>query len=779
MDQKQFDFTKQPGLEQKRELYTETVEPLVSIITPFYNAGKYFEQTFWSVINQTFPWFEWVIVDDGSTQQEDVEILHKFAAMDSRIRVITQENMKQSRARNNAVANAVTELILTLDADDVIDPTYIECLYWALYYNPDAAWCYSNSYGFEEIEYIWKRDFNAETLKTYNFLNYTALIRKKDFLEIGGYKVEKWAYHEDWRFWLDMLAAGKKPVHINTCLFWYRRLNTGMMSTVNGNSELIQFSEEIIKNAAKNVDGTIQALEYPISGTKYPFCAPRKIEWNRKTYKTHNQKRVLWLIPWLTMGGADKFNLDAITGLQEKGIRNFILTTEISENDWHQKFEDATDEIFHLPDFLDPAHYLEFVSYFVQSREIDAIMVSNSYDGYYMIPWLRQHFPDVAIVDYVHMEEWYWRKGGFARVSGVQDGLSEKTWVCNSATRDVMIDHFGRKPEDVECMYIGVDHYFFDAAKTEPGYLHKMLNLEPERPIVLFPCRIHPQKRPFMMPVIAQQVIRQVPNAAFVVVGDGPQLEELIAFVHNMGLDSHVFCIGRSGNMRECYRDSALTLICSLKEGLALTAYESLSMGVPVVSSDVGGQRDLIGDDVGALLPLMQSEEQDLDSRTFPEEEVALYVEHIVRILQDPALRRQLGENGRKKIVAGFSIEKMVEQLYSELTELCEDRTLLEKRRSVSQALQLTRYFATDYYTIYQQWKTQQDQCEEVWKARCWFEQKYKEAQAECEEVWKARCWFEQKYLEAARNPSRNFFGKCYEKVRKLLGRIYRKLTHA
>ena len=78
------------------------------------------------------------------------------------------------------------------------------------------------------------------------------------------------------------------------------------------------------------------------------------------------------------MGGADKFNLDAIAGLKKQGMESFILTTKPSENVWQQKFEDYTDEIFCLPDFLDPAHYLEFVSYFIQSREIDAIMLTNS-----------------------------------------------------------------------------------------------------------------------------------------------------------------------------------------------------------------------------------------------------------------------------------------------------------------------------------------------------------------------------------------------------------------
>lgn len=65
-----FDDAKQPGEEWKRKTYIWNGKPLVTIVTPFYNAGTYFEQVFYSVMNQTFPWFEWIIVDDGSDSKK-------------------------------------------------------------------------------------------------------------------------------------------------------------------------------------------------------------------------------------------------------------------------------------------------------------------------------------------------------------------------------------------------------------------------------------------------------------------------------------------------------------------------------------------------------------------------------------------------------------------------------------------------------------------------------------------------------------------------------------
>ncbi|MFQ9127404.1 MAG: glycosyltransferase [Butyricicoccaceae bacterium] len=132
--------------------------------------------------------------------------------------------------------------------------------------------------------------------------------------------------------------------------------------------------------------------------------------------------------------------------------------------------------------------------------------------------------------------------------------------------------------------------------------------------MILFPCRIHPQKRPFLMVEIAKQIKQSIPNIAFVVVGDGPQFEELKIAIKRENLTETVYLAGRQKDMCPYYKDSALTLICSLKEGLALTAYESLSMSKPVVTSDVGGQAELIDDTVGRVLPLLQSEVDELDS---------------------------------------------------------------------------------------------------------------------------------------------------------------------
>lgn len=121
----EFDFSKQPGRTYQGKKAFDSKKTLMSVITPFYNAGKYFEQTFNSVMNQTFPWFEWIIVNDGSNNAEDITVLETFCKKDERIRVVVQENGGLACARNTGIAEAKTEIIVPLDADDLIAPQYL------------------------------------------------------------------------------------------------------------------------------------------------------------------------------------------------------------------------------------------------------------------------------------------------------------------------------------------------------------------------------------------------------------------------------------------------------------------------------------------------------------------------------------------------------------------------------------------------------------------------------------------------------------------------------
>ncbi len=697
----EFDYSKQPGLKLLDRNLNKEGFPLVSIITPFYNSGKNFEQTYKCVINQTFPWFEWIIVDDGSTREVDLDILEKFKLMDSRIRVLHKENGGTSSARNLGIKNSSTEIIIPLDSDDIIGPTFVEVIYMGLFFNPKASWCYTDSVGFGTSEYIWEKKFCSDRMKVENLLVCTAGIRKKDIEEVGFYNETEKHFDEDWALWLKLIGLGKYPVHLNIKEFWYRRNDEGKMSTVMKDKAVKATSNRIIDELGKCIKKPVLAKEYPSAGKTNSFIKPKVSNFERKVFVDKKKINVMMLIPWMEMGGADLFNLDVVKMIDKSRFEMSILTTVPGKNTWRQKFEEYVTDIFELPSFLDVENYAEFISYFIKSREIDILFLTNSYFGYYLVPWLRKNFPELVILDYIHMEEWYWRNGGYARTSGAVGEILEKTYLCNDRTRRIMIEKFNRRPESVDTLYIGVDKDKYDSRKIIGGKVKEKYRIEKSNPIVLFPCRMHPQKRPFLMIEIAKELKKKLPKVVFMVVGDGPQLEELKMKSVSEKLEDTLIFAGRQEDMLPFYKDSNVTLICSLKEGLALTAYESCSMGVPVVSSDVGGQRELVDDKAGALLPLLQSEENDLDSRVFDYDEVKLYVDALYEILTNELKYDQLSKNCRERIEDKFSSQIMIRKLEDEFELFVKEEKFRIYRLSMSEKLQSLGFFADDYATAF------------------------------------------------------------------------------
>jgi len=99
----------------------------VSLITPSYNCSKRFIDTFDSVLSQTFSDWEWIIVDDCSTDGS-FEYIKELTKDDKRITVLkTDKNSGTAAARNIGLKHASGRYITFLDSDDLLDPNYLEC----------------------------------------------------------------------------------------------------------------------------------------------------------------------------------------------------------------------------------------------------------------------------------------------------------------------------------------------------------------------------------------------------------------------------------------------------------------------------------------------------------------------------------------------------------------------------------------------------------------------------------------------------------------------------
>lgn len=194
---------------------------LISIIIPCYNDAKYIEQSVISVLNQTYPNIEVIVVDDGSNSATKT-VLKKLEPKITKL--ISQENQGQSTARNVGIREAKADYILVLDSDDYFEPSFCEKALIVLEdINIKLVASYMVRFNDNGIidEY---RNFGGGigNLILNNQATGSVMFRKKDFIRVGGYDEMMRSGFEDWEFYIRMLKDGGNIFIIKEPLFYYR-----------------------------------------------------------------------------------------------------------------------------------------------------------------------------------------------------------------------------------------------------------------------------------------------------------------------------------------------------------------------------------------------------------------------------------------------------------------------------------------------------------------------------------------------------------------------------
>lgn len=159
--------------------------PIISIIIPSYQQGRYLSEALESVIDQTLQNWEAIVINDGSIDETEM-VARKYAELDNRIKYYSQENSGVACARNNAIKKAKGMYILPLDADDKIAPTYLEKAVEFLSGHPDYAvfTCIGRLFG--DCDEVWNVHYSGySNLLLHNGVFNSSVYKKEDWLRIG------------------------------------------------------------------------------------------------------------------------------------------------------------------------------------------------------------------------------------------------------------------------------------------------------------------------------------------------------------------------------------------------------------------------------------------------------------------------------------------------------------------------------------------------------------------------------------------------------------------
>jgi glycosyltransferase involved in cell wall biosynthesis len=145
----------------------------------------------------------------------------------------------------------------------------------------------------------------------------------------------------------------------------------------------------------------------------------------------------------------------------------------------------------------------------------------------------------------------------------------------------------------------------------------------------------------------AAQVVREIPDARFLILGEGELRSALERQVHDLGLDRHVLLPGFRADAIGLQKSFDVFAMSSVTEGLGSAMLDAMACGTPVVATRAGGIPEAIVDEQHGLL--------------VPPHDPGALAKAIVRLLSDAGLRRRFGSAGRQRIVDEFSVERMVQ----------------------------------------------------------------------------------------------------------------------
>lgn len=204
-----------------------------SIITITYNSERYLRETIQSVLSQDYPDREYILVDGGSTDGT-LDIIREYAAIDSRIRWISEPDGGIADAMNKGAALATGDLVAHLHSDDYYpDPGVLAAVAGAFARCPDAIWATGGVYlvdaAGKSLDEVKVRRYSYRKLVRGNCILHPAtFIRRSAFERVGGFDVA-WKYAMDYDLWLRLGELGD-PVTIDKPLASFRVHHGGLSS---------------------------------------------------------------------------------------------------------------------------------------------------------------------------------------------------------------------------------------------------------------------------------------------------------------------------------------------------------------------------------------------------------------------------------------------------------------------------------------------------------------------------------------------------------------------
>lgn len=602
--------------------------PLLTVVMPSFNYGRFIREAIDSVLQQTFQNFE-ILIIDCSTDKDTIDYLKSLHH--PKIKVIFREGRHLlGDNRNFGIIAAKGKYVTCLDPDDKLKPTYYEKALYILEQGKfDIVSPSVQEFDQGSVRWLLHVRPQLSHLIEMNLLSVVAVYNKEVWKRSKGfhdYGMEAEHVHEDWDFWIRSMALGARVMNIREQLMWYRIHGTNMSKSKKlptldeQRKQILEFNKNIVTPASVRRSDEINRTRYIVEDGLVNLLSG--------VASSPAQKTILFALPYAVVGGAHKRFLELALYLKQNGYKIVVVTT-LGTSD-HQinllsEYEAVTQDIFPLSEVLaDQMDWKEFVFYLIQTRNVGSIFLGGSQFFYDILAEVKSKYPNIKVVDqqfnlFVHFDN------NRSNCSRIDHTIVENESI---AERIKELDPEGKVKFDL--IHNGVD----TQGEFAPGRAHteRPPIIPPTAIVVSFIGRISVEKAPDIFVELAKKLSKDK-NLFFIMAGPGPLYDEMLDKVKRLGLEDRVWMPG-SVNTKEFLSFTDILVVPSRIDGRPNIILEALSLGVPVVASDIGGIPFLVKDGETGFL--------------CPREDVEMLCEKVKILSRERELRTKMGRYARE-----------------------------------------------------------------------------------------------------------------------------------
>ncbi|RMF44903.1 MAG: glycosyltransferase [Planctomycetota bacterium] len=362
--------------------------------------------------------------------------------------------------------------------------------------------------------------------------------------------------------------------------------------------------------------------------------------------------RVAFVVTSLPVGGAEVLLLNLVRGMDRQRFAPQVMCTK-EGGALHAPMAAAVP--VHTR-FLQSKYDLRVIprmTRFFRRHRIDAVVTVGAGDKMF---WGRlcARLAGVPVVcSALHSTGW---PDSVGRLNRLLTPCTDGFIACAQRHAAHLVHREGFPADRVYVVPNGVDTDRFKPDGARRAALRAELGLPPHVPLVGVVAALRPEKNLIQFVEAAARTLRVVPDAHFVVVGDGPQRSVIEQRISELGLVRRIHLLGRRADTEAILAGLDVFCLTSRNEANPVSILEALACGVPAVSPEVGSVPESVLPEQTGLLTQPLSVESTTQA--------------LVRLLDAPQWARRLGEQGRQHVVENFSLSVMVDGYESLLTLL-------------------------------------------------------------------------------------------------------------